>query len=69
MKKRKEKGFWVKRREAFSEGIEAQTRAAKLRASEHVAHVTVKRTPDGYEVNYSVAKFFLEEMEKARVEL
>lgn len=69
MKKRKQKGFWVKRRETFYQGHEAKTRAAKLRAHDHVAHVTIERTRVGYEVHFSVSKPFLEEMEKAGVEL
>ncbi len=67
--KKKEKGYWVKRNERFTRGDHAQSRAGALRQHQHVSHVTLDRKGDHYEVSYSVAKFFMEELDRAGIKL
>lgn len=65
MKKRREKDYWEKRTERYSNAGVAQARAGSLRLHEHVSHVTVRACADGFEVSFSVAKWYLEELHKA----
>lgn len=69
MRSRKEKGYWQKCREAFRESAAAQSRAGALRAHEHVSHVTVDKMDDAYVVSYSVAKWYLDELRAAGIDL
>jgi hypothetical protein len=66
---RKQKGYWVKRAERFSDGAQAHSRAGALRLHESVAHVQVDKEGETYVVSYSVAKWYLENMQKAGIEL
>ena len=68
MKRRKsEKDYWLKRTERFCSGAAARSRAKMLRNHEHVAHVLMERDGNGYAVSYSVAKWYFDEAEKARI--
>ena len=69
MKRKKQKGYWVKRTERFQDGSQAKSRAAELRQHKHISHVIVQRTSEQYEVSYAVAKFYLEELERAGLTL
>ncbi len=40
-----------------------------LRRQEHVSHVRAGKKGNSYEVSYSIAAFFLEEMKKAGIDL
>jgi len=69
VKRRREKNYWEKRTERFSDGAKAQSRAGTLRMHEHVTHVKVSKSKDEYVVAYSVAKWYVEELAKARSSL
>ncbi len=69
MRRRREKNYWEKRTERFSDGAKAQTRAGTLRMHEHVMHVKVRKTKDEYEVAYSVAKWYVEALKGAGAKL
>ncbi len=66
-RKRREKGYWAKRKELFMDGTSARVRAGTLRLhdGDKVSHVKMAREEDGYLVTYSVAKEWLAEYEKA----
>jgi hypothetical protein len=63
------RGYWTKRHERFSTRAEARARAEMLRQQPHVAHVTVRPHPQGYEVTYAVATWYLEALRHAGVRL
>ena len=67
--KHKVKDYWEKRTERFCEGPAAQERAGRLRMHEHVTHVKVHQENREYVVSYSVAKWYLEELTKAKGKL
>jgi hypothetical protein len=69
MRRKKEKGYWEKRTERFSDGTTAKSRAGILRSHEHVAHVHVDKIYTEYVVLYSVAKWYLKELTKAKIKL
>ena len=69
MKKKKEKGYWKKQAQSFTDSGKAKERAATLRTHGPVAHVQVSGTDAGYRVSYSVAKWYLEELKRAKVTL
>ncbi len=69
MKRKREKNYWEKRTERFADGATAQSRAGTLRMHEHVAHVKVIKKDYEYVVAYSVAKWYLEELAKAKATL
>ncbi len=69
MKRKKQKNYWVKKKEAFVDGKKAKSRAASLRSHEHVSHVTVTRTGDDHVVSYSVAKWFLDQAGSAGIDI
>jgi hypothetical protein len=69
MKPKREKGYWLKKKETYSTGTKAQTRAGHLRSHEHVSHVKVDKHDDEYIVAYSVAKWYVAELEKAGIVL
>lgn len=69
MREKPQKGYWLKRTERFPEGSKARERAEILRGVEQVAHVKSGKQGDGYVVSYSVAKWYLEELEKAGLRL
>ena len=63
MSQKIQKGYWAKKSETFKNGAEAKTRAANLRSHEHIAHVLVDRKGDEFVVAYSIARFYLEQLE------
>jgi len=69
MRQKKVKGFWVKKVEKYKEGSEAKSRARYLRDNSNISHVVVRKRKDFYEVRYSVAGHYLEELEKAGISL
>lgn len=68
-KDRKVKNYWIKKKEGFADSTEAKSRAGQLRSYKHVAHVTVRKCNDKYVVSYSVAKWFLDELSSAGIDL
>lgn len=69
MKRKKEKEYWLKRKELFPVGTDAHSRAAELRNCEHVAHVRVTNEDAVYVVSYSVAKWYLADLDRAGIKL
>jgi len=69
VKRKREKGYWEKRSERFEDGANAKSRAAELRQHSHTAHVKVDKVGEGYIVVYSVAKWYLDELQQADLEL
>ena len=69
MNVKRQKGYWVKKAETFPNLAKARSRALELRGHEHVVHVKVKKQGQEYRVGYSVAKWYLEELDRAGVEL
>ena len=69
MDRKREKGYWLKQTETYASGRQAQERAAHLRQQEHVSHVTVRGKQDTFEVGYSVAKWYAEELERIGLQL
>jgi hypothetical protein len=69
MKRKKEKDYWVKKSERFSDGSKAKSRAEVLRQREHISHVKMTKQGSDYLVNYSVAGFYLEELDKVGLKL
>ncbi len=63
------KNYWEKRTQRFAKGAAAQSRAGELRMHEHVAHVKVAKTDSEYIVSYSVAKWYVGELNKAGAKL
>jgi hypothetical protein len=69
MKRKRDKDYWVKKTERYPDVRAAQDRAGALRLHEHTSHIKVQPTDDGAEVSYSVAGWYLEELEKAGLRL
>jgi hypothetical protein len=67
MKKQKQKGYWEKKTERFSNGSKAKSRAKHLRSYEHIQHVIVDKHNEDYVVTYSVAKWYIEEINRAGI--
>jgi hypothetical protein len=65
MKRKREKGYWIKRQERYSDVVKAQARAGGLRMHDHTSHVVVRATREEFEVSFSVAKWYLDELERA----
>ena len=65
MKHKREKGYGVKRQERYPDALTAQSRAGSLRMHEHASHVTVRAMLEGFEVSFSVAKWYRDELERA----
>ena len=65
MKRKREKGYWVKRQERCPDSQTAQSRAGGLRMHDYTSDVVVRATLEGFEVSYSVAKWYLDELERA----
>ena len=66
MKRKRVKGYWLKKKESFDILANARSRANVLRINEHTAHVTVEKDEQAkgqYWVNYSVAKWYAEELD------
>jgi len=69
MHRKKEKEYWIKRTEQHVSSDAANARATGLRMHDHTSQVQIRRNANGYEVSYSVAKSYLDELAKARVRL
>lgn len=69
MRRKREKGYWKKQTEKFVTGAAAKTRAGIIRGHEHTSHVTVGKEDGVYVVRYSVAKWYLEDLAKAKLTL
>jgi len=69
MRRKKEKGYWIKRKETFNDGTSAQSRAGHLRTYEHVKFVHMDKLTDAYVVTYCVAKPFYEQITALGIEL
>jgi hypothetical protein len=66
---KKAKGYWEKRKESFSSMSDAKARAGTLRTQQHISHVVVDKKSDEYVVAYSVAKWYIEEAQKAGIKI
>lgn len=73
---KREKGYWQKCKETFKTGDKAKERAGMLRIHEHVSHVLMDKKDDSlnqnnfqYIVSYSVAKWYMEDLQRAGVKL
>ena len=69
MAHKREKGYWLKQTEVHPSSAEAQTRAGALRMHEHVMHVKVRAVEADYEVSYSVAKWYWDQLKEAGIKL
>ena len=69
MRNKREKGYWLKKKEMFNNSAQAKSRASLLRSNEHTSHVIMDKENDQYVVRYSVAKWYVEAMAKAGVKL
>lgn len=69
MKEKKEKGYWIKRKEEFNSGEDARAKAGTLREQENIPHITMDKEREKYVVRYSVAKWYLEECERVGIKL
>ncbi len=68
-KRRREKNYWAKLNERYPTGKAARERAKALRLYEHTSHVTVDRVGDEFVVQFSAARWWLDELKKARIKL
>ena len=68
-RQKRHKGYWIKKKEVYPSGTLAKSRASELRRHEYISHVIVEKKSDDYEVSFSIAKFYMEELEKAGVKL
>lgn len=69
MRNQRVKGYWQKKKERYEDGAQARRRAGLLRTHDHISHVTVEKEEQHYTVGYSVAKWYLAELEKAGIKL
>lgn len=69
MKRKRVKAYWLKQKEAFTTGSEAKARAGYLREYKEIQHVIVERVEDGYQVKYSIAKWYHEQLEELGIRL
>jgi len=72
MKRKRVKGYWLKKKESYNVLADARSRADLLRINEHTAHVTVEKDEQLkslYWVKYSVAKWYVAEMEALGITL
>jgi hypothetical protein len=69
MKKKKEKNFWLKMKEIHASGTLAKSRASELRSDSNIKHVTVAKEKEGYTINYSIAKWYHDNITKANVKI
>lgn len=69
MKGKRHKGYWEKKKETFTTGTEAKARAGYLRTYKHISHVVVNKIEKNYTVAYSIAKWYLEDMQRSGVTL
>jgi len=69
VRRKREKGHWLKRSEQFRDGSAARSRAAEFRQHAYVAPVKTEKSGTGYTVRYSVAKWYLEELLQSGLKL
>ena len=69
MREKREKGYWLKQTERFGNGADARARSARLREVEQVSQGTMQRKGSEYVVSYSVAKWYIAELETAGLKL
>ena len=69
MRRKRQKGYWLKKTERFYKGYEAKARAGYLREFEQIAHVIVKKSNDEYLVKYSIAKWYAKELKRCQISL
>lgn len=69
MKRQREKNYWKKLKEVHHSGRGARSRATALRTYEHISHVLVDKEEEGYVVRYSAARWWLQELEQARIKI
>ena len=71
MKRKRIKGYWLKRKEIFDKLDTAKNRAGTLRINDYTAHVTVEKDEikSQYIVQYSVAKWYFEELQLLGISL
>ncbi|MGF1579124.1 MAG: hypothetical protein ACFCD0_07145 [Gemmataceae bacterium] len=69
MSRKRVKNYWVKKVERFTTHKAAQDRAGAIRTHEHAGHVQVQPSADGFQVSYSVARWYVEELERVGVRL
>jgi len=69
MRNKRVKGYWSKKKERYSSGSQARSRAKLLRTYEHIAHVTMDKVQDEYVVAFSIAKWYEEDCKKAGIKL
>jgi len=67
MRHKREKDYWVKKSEKCADADGAQSRAASLRMHDHTSHVQVRPAAEGYDVSYSVARWYLGELKLAGI--
>lgn len=68
-KKSRHKNDQLKKQEDFKTGIEALKRVGLLGTYEHVDHVKVSKEEKTYFVNYSVARWFWDELQENNLKL
>lgn len=69
MKGKRERACWGERTERFADGVAARSRVGHLRSQPNVSHVTIEKDGAEYAVSFSVAKWYVAEMQKAGVKL
>ena len=69
MRRKRQKGYWLKKTERFLKGSDAKSRAGYLREFEPIAHVIVEKSEQEYLVKYSIAKWYSEELERCKITL
>lgn len=70
MKRKRVKSYWLKKKEPFQIIADARSRAKTLRENEHTAHVIVQKSEkEGYVVEYSIAKWYADELEAMGITL
>ncbi len=69
--KKREKGFWIKQKEKYTDAEKAKDRAGTLRiyASNQVNHVTIDKEDGTTILSYSVATWFKNECDRAGIKI
>lgn len=64
MRQEREKPYWVKKIERCPNVETACLRAGKIRIHGHTSQVQVRQLSDGFQVCYSVARWYLEQLNR-----
>ena len=69
--KKREKGFWIKQKEKYTDAEKAKNRAGSLRtyASNQIAHVCIDKVDGLTILSYSIATWFKQECDRAKVSI